>query len=311
MKRSIVMLASAVLLLSATAQAQNSGPIRFQITAGGTNLYKLAIPLPIGDYGPQRLAKMVQEVASNDLSLAGFFRVLDPKAYLANLAAEGLSINPPDWTNIGAAGVIKARVTPFGDNVSFEFRLYDVSQGNQPVLTKSYRGTMANARLLVHQWASDVVKYYTGEDSFFNSRIAFSSGASGRRRDLMVMDWDGAGVHAITNRSQNLMPAWSPSGAELAFTSYLGGKPDLYLIAAGGGRPKLLSARPGLNMGAAFSPDGREICATLSQDGNSELYLLSTAGAIIKRLTHTPFIDTSCSWSPDGKRIAFVSDRFG
>src|SRR6185503_16601148 len=111
---------------AAPARAQN-GPIRFQITAGGTNLYKLAIPLPMGDFGPHKLASMVQEVSTNDLSLAGLFRVLDPEAYLANLAAEGLSINPPDWTNIGAAGVIKARVTPFGDNVTFEFRLYDVS----------------------------------------------------------------------------------------------------------------------------------------------------------------------------------------
>jgi TolB protein len=164
---------------------------------------------------------------------------------------------------------------------------------------------------MAHQWAAEVVKYYTGEDSFFRSRIAFSSQTGPRRRDLFVMDWDGAGVQAVTSKSQNILPAWNPSGGELAFTSYLQGKPDLFVVGIGGGKPRPISQRPGLNMGAAFSPDGSKIAAVLSQDGNSEIYLLSSSGAVIKRLTNNPFIDSSPTWSPDGSRIAFVSDRHG
>ena len=52
------------------------------------------------------------------------------------------------------------------------------------------------------------------------------------------------------------------------------------------GKPRLFSARPGLNMGAALSPDGSKIAATLSQDGNAEIYLLSTSGQVLKRLTN-------------------------
>jgi len=316
LKRRIVLVAGAalatVLVLAAaqrpTRAEAGDDTVRFKITAGGTDLYKLAVPPPIGD---KANGKTAQDVLSNDLALSGFFKVLDPASFLANLQAEQLTINPADWRNVGAAGVIKARATAYGSDVKFEFRLFEVSKGDAPVLSKDYKGPMAQARQLAHQFANDVVKYYTGEDGFFASKITFAGDNGPKRRDIFAMDWDGAAVQALTTRSQNILPSWSPSGAEIAFTSFLAGKPDLYIVPSSGGKPRVVSARPGLNMGAAFSPDGSKIALTLSQDGNSEIYLLSTSGQVLKRLTNTPFIDTSPTWSPDGSRIAFVSDRHG
>jgi TolB protein len=297
------------LLVSSLAWAQNpDDPVRFKIQAGGRDLYKIATPMPIGD----KTASQVEvDVLAVDLALSGFFKVIDHKATLANLAAEGLTINPQDWRNVGAEGVIKARATAAGSDIKFEFRLYEVGKGDQPVLSKDYRGPASQTRGLVHQFAADVVKYFTGEDSFFASRIAFSGATGAKRRDVFAMDWDGGGIQQITNKSQNILPAWSPSGGEVVFTSYAAGKPDLFVMGAGGGKQRPISQRPGLNMGAAWSPDGSMIAATLSQDGNSEIYLLSPTGAVLKRLTNNPFIDTSPTWSPDSKQIAFVSDRHG
>ncbi|MDB4967213.1 MAG: domain protein beta Propeller [Myxococcales bacterium] len=316
-KKRIVLVAGAALstlLVLAAAQrpirAQASDDtVRFKITAGGTDLYKLAVPLALGD---KASAKTAQDVLSNDLALSGFFKVIDPASYLANLAAEQLTINPADWRNVGAAGVIKARATGYGADVKFEFRLFEVSKGDAPVLSKDYRGAMLQARQLAHQFANDVVKYYTGEEGFFSSKIAFAGDTGPKRRDIMTMDWDGYGASALTSKSQNILPSWSPSGAEIAFTSFAGGKPDLYVVPALGGKPRILSAQPGLNMGAAYSPDGSKIALTLSKDGNSEIYLLNTNGQVIKRLTNeTHAIDTSPTFSPDGSRIAFISDRHG
>jgi TolB protein len=303
---------STVLVLAAAqrpTQAQaGDDTVRFKITAGGTDLYKLAVPLALGDKGT---AKTAQDVLSNDLALSGFFKVIDPASYLANLAAEQLTINPADWRNVGASGVIKARATGYGGDVKFEFRLFEVSKGDAPVLSKDYRGAMTQARQLAHQFANDVVQYYTGEDGFFASKITFAGDTGPKRRDIFSMDWDGFGASAVTTKSQNILPSWSPSGAEIAFTSFSAGKPDLYIVPASGGKPRLVSGRPGLNMGAAFSPDGSKLALTLSQDGNSEIYLLSTSGQMIKRLTNERGIDTSPTFSPDGSRIAFISDRHG
>lgn len=305
--------AMAALLVLAAAErptrAQSAGDaVRFKITAGGKDLYKLAIPLPLGD---KASAKTVEDVLSNDLALSGFFKVLDPASFLANLPAEQLTINPPDWRNVGAEGVIKARATAYGSDVRLELRLFEVARGDAPVLSKDYRGPIAQARQLAHQFANDVVKYYTGEDGFFASRITFAGDTGRKRRDIFTMDWDGWGVQQLTHASQNILPTWSSSGAEIAYTSFINGKTDLFALPAGGGRPRLLSARPGLNMGAAWSPDGRKLAVTLSKDGNSEIYLLSPTGQILKRLTNERGIDTSPTWSPDGTRIAFVSDRHG
>ncbi len=88
--------------------------------------------------------------------------------------------------------------------------------------------------------------------------------------------------------------------------------PDLYVGASGGGRPKRVSAQPGMNTGASFSPDGSKIALTLSKDGNPEIYIISASdGSIVKRITTNKAIDTSPAWSPDGSQLAFVSDRNG
>jgi TolB protein len=297
-------------LPSRAEQGAHADAVHFRIQAGGRDLYKMAVPTSLG--ADSATQQMIREVLGNDLALSGFFKVLDAKSTLANLAAEGLTINPPDWKNIGAEGVVKGRATTLGNDVRLEFRLYEVARGSEAVLAKDYRGPKSELRQLVHAWAGEVVRYFTNEDNFFTSQIAFSSSAGKGRRDLWVMDWDGAGAHPVTKSSQNILPTWSPSGDGLAFTSFLAGKPDLYLMAPSGGKPRVLSARPGLNMGASFSPDGSKVAVTLSQDGNSEIYLLDAkTGAVLKRLTHSPFIDTSPSFSPDGSRIAFVSDRHG
>ena len=34
-----------------------------------------------------------------------------------------------------------------------------------------------------------------------------------RRRDIVVMDWDGAAISKLTSASQNILPSWSPSEA--------------------------------------------------------------------------------------------------
>lgn len=287
---------------------QSDDTVRFKVVNPGQSLYKVAIPVPVGD--PQSAA-LVQEVLGTDLALSGFFKVLDAKSFLADAAKEELTMTPETWRTVGAEGVVKARVTVTGGEVAAELRLYEVVKGQAAVLTKSYRVSASEPRRAAHQFAAEVVKYFTGEDSFFNTQIAFAQ-AAGRTQELTVMDWDGAGVRKVTqNGSQNILPSWHPSGGRLLYTSFVRGTPDLFSISPGEPRGRRISTRAGLNTGGVFSPDGSRIALTLSQDGNSEIYLLTPDGEIIKRLTENTFIDSSPTWSPDGSQIAFVSDRHG
>ncbi len=290
---------------AAVADEPKSGVV-IDVNAGKRTLYPIAVPMsPEGD---QAVAREVSTVASFDFTVAGVFNVLDPQSFLADLKAEGVSIDPQKWKDVGAYGVMKYRVSA----TDIEFRLYEVSKGANAVLTKTYP-RRDGTRTVVHKWCNAVVKYYTGEAGFFGSRIAFTVKMKGGHDQIFAMDFDGANAGKISNNtSTNMLPAFSPSGGQIAYTSYMRNNPDLYVGPAGGGRPKKLSAHPGMNTGAAWSPDGSKIALTLSKGGSPDIYIISASdGSIIKQITNDKSIDTSPAWSPDGGQLAFVSDRNG
>jgi TolB protein len=306
-QRQLVVTIAAVAVLSGAGERIASAQTVIDVTAQKKGAYPIALPAAVD--GDTTAAREIAQVQSFDLSVAGPFKVLDPQGFLANLQAEGLSIEPQKWKDVGALGVIKFKATP----TEIEFRLYFVADGANAKLTKKYPRAGTNTRTIVHRWCNEVVKFYTGQPGFFGSKIAFT--AKGKRSSaILAMDFDGANAYSITNNSSNnILPAWSPSGGQIVYTSFMRNNPDLYLTGAGGGRPKKLSSHTGMNTGAAWSPDGSKIALTLSKDGsNPEIYVISASdGSILTRITNDRAIDTSPAWSPDGSQLAFVSDRNG
>lgn len=305
-QRSTVIAALIFTSIASAQPADNKGSgVVIDVAGQKGGKYPIALPTaPEGD----AVAKEIAQVESFDMSVAGPFKVLDPQSFLADLKSEGLSLEPQKWKDVGAYGVIKYKVTAD----SIEFKLYEVSKGTKPSLEKSYKRAGTDTRTIVHKWANEVVKYYTGEPGFFGSKIVFTSKGKSSS-SIMAMDFDGHNAYSVSNNSStNILPSFSPSGGEIAYTSFMRSNPDLYIAPAGGGRPKKISSQKGMNTGASFSPDGSKIAVTLSKDGNPEIYIISAAdGSIIKRLTNDRAIDTSPAWSPDGSQIAFVSDRNG
>jgi TolB protein len=288
------------------ARAQEpSGGVVIDVNGAKRTLYPIAVPASLE--GDAAAAKEIAQVTSFDLSVAGVFKVLDPASFLADLKAEGLGVEPQKWKDVGAFGVIKFRATA----TDVELRLYEISKGGNPVLTKTYP-RKGDTRTIAHRWCNEVVKYYTHEAGFFGSKIAFT--AKGKSTSaIYAMDFDGANAYRVSNNgSQNILPAWSPSGGEISYTSFMRNNPDLYVAAASGGRPRKLSGQRGMNTGAAWSPDGSKVALTLSKDGNPEIYVINASdGNIVRRITNDKAIDTSPAWSPDGSQLAFVSDRNG
>jgi TolB protein len=292
--------------LAPGARAQPSGGVIIDVTGARRTLYPIAVPESVE--GDTTAAREIAQVASFDLSLAGVFKVLEPAGFLADQKAEGLTIEPQKWKDVGAFGVIKYRASP----TDIQFRLYEVSKGTTSVLSKTYPRAGGSTRQIVHRWCNEVVKYYTGEPGFFGSKIAFTAKGKGTSA-IYAMDFDGASAYKVSNNSsQNILPSWSPSGAQIAYTSFMRNNPDLYVGPAGGGRPNKLSGQRGMNTGASWSPDGSKLAVTLSKDGNPEIYVISAKdGSIITRITNDRAIDTSPAWSRDGSQLAFVSDRNG
>ena len=288
----------------------SSDAVVIDITDPERSLYPIAIP--VGVNSDPELAKLVAEVSRFNLQVSGWFNVLNPDSFLADLDAEGTSIVPRAWADVGAFGVTKYRAMRVGNRVRLQFRLYEVERGASPVLERVYSGDMGNVRDLVHQWSNEVVEHFTGEPGFFGSKLAFTANSRHGKR-ILVMDHDGHSVRSITrNRFINMLPSWSPGGDKVAFTSYMRNNPDLYVVGAGGGSPQRLSGHRGMNTGASWSPDGSRIALTLSKDGTPDIFVIdASSGQILTQLTRSPHINTSPAWSPDGREIAFVSNREG
>ena len=299
------LLAAIAVVLAAPASAQppaggDEDLPAVQISNAGVEMLKLALPKADGDAGE------ATATLSRDMDITGLFQLLDPASFPAQLQSEGLGFSSALWSQVGAQAVIKMKVS----GGVLEGRVYITARGDNAVFTKSYRA--ADLRDAVHALANDVVKSFTGQPGVFGSRIALAMTGHGPH-EIAVVDMDGGRTSVVTKMgSDSLLPAFSPTGGEIAFTSYLRNNPDLYIVSAGGGRARRVSKSAGLNTGAAWGLGGRVLALTMSYEGNSEIYKIDPSdGRVEARLTNNPAIDSSPCFSPDGAQIAFVSNRQG
>jgi TolB protein len=297
MTRAPVAVACALLIASSLAAAQGSRDVRIDISKAGGRIRLHCEPLTAPAVSAaEPTPATAAEVLANDLDHSAVFAV--SRAWAGQ--------DPGD-----AQAVVSGQWVVSGRTVRLSGEVHDLP-ARRSIMVREYRGTIDNWRLLVHRFADDVVLQFTGDPGVASSRLAFVA-SDGRNKELYVMDFDGAGLQALTaDHSIALSPSWSYDGSLILFTSYRGGGgPRIYVVHSSGGKAYLISGRSGLNTSATYSPDGREIACTLSQDGNSEIYLLDARGESPRRLTNNSAIDTSPAWSPTGREIAFTSDRDG
>src|SRR6185312_5697725 len=126
-KQNLIIVAVLGLAAGAAADPEPNGGVVLDVNGANRTLYPIATPLAPG---ADQAGKEVAQVEATDLSLAGVFKVVDPKSYLADLNAEKLGIEPQKWKDVGAFGVVKYQAS--GDSI--EFRLYEVAKGNTAVL---------------------------------------------------------------------------------------------------------------------------------------------------------------------------------
>lgn len=287
-----------------------------KITIEGANFRPLPIAVPLVKSplpGEQRkLAGVLTNVLRRDLDLSGVFQVLDPRSFIAP-ASEGVQhadVSFEAWSNVGAEGLVKAEVKRDGPGYVVTVFLYEVAAARQ-ALSKRYPMTPQNVRQVAHRIADDVFRQFTGEPGVFTTQIA-ATRRTRRGKQIVLMDFDGSNLRALsTGGALSLLPSFSPDGKTMLFTGYQRGNPDLYEVSVAGGKPRLVSAAPGLNAGGVISPDGSRVALKLSKDKSDEIYVLDRSGKNPRRLTKNLAIDSSPTWSPDGRQIAFVSARMG
>ena len=258
--------------------------------------------------------KQGQQTLMNDLAIAGIFEVLNPKSFLEDPKTSGISqaqIDFTQWLQVGADYLVKGGIWNLGaGKIKVDLRLFDVTTGSEK-LQKSFEGELAMQRMVMHNFADEIMMFFTKQQSIFSTKIVAVRKID-KTKQIYIVDFDGKNGYSVTrNSSINLLPTWSPDGKGIYFTSYMNNNPDLYRINPSGKKTVKISSYRGLNVGASVNRTGTQLALTLSKDGNSELYVMDSNGSNLKRITHSHAIDSSPTWSPDNRTLAFVSDRSG
>jgi TolB protein len=277
---------------------------------GGTDL-PLALPTPVGVHSAE--SEEIWRLLQRDMDLSGYFRLIDPDAFIepSDAGPAPGDFRFDDWDVAGAVVLAKTELKAIAGGWKLSVWVYDVP-GRRKLGGRSFTGTTKQLRTLGHRAANEIILRVTGEPGIFDTRFA-AVRASKTGKEVVLVDVDGARVIPVTrNGSINLQPAWSPSGSQLAYTSYRSGNPDLYVADLAANRTRRISSRPGMNAGAAWGPDEDRLALTLSAGGDSDVHIIHPDdGRRLRQVTQGGGIDVSPTWSPDGRFVAFASERAG
>ncbi len=152
------------------------------------------MPIAVVDFQSDAVGGQMASVIRNDLQGSGLFRSIPPASFIQqNLDAAGQP-RFPDWRQVGAAGLVVGSVAQVGGNIKVDFRLWDVIQSSQAT-GLSFTSQPSNWRRLSHIIADAIYKRVTGEEGYFDTRIAYVSETgplTARVKRIAIMDQDGA-----------------------------------------------------------------------------------------------------------------------
>lgn len=141
-----------------------------------------------------------------------------------------------------------------------------------------------------------------------NGKIAFAGNATGNY-EIYSINPDGTGLTNLTNNpASDVLPAWSPDGTKIAFSSRF--RPgdtsrEIYVMNADGSGQQRLTNNAAFDSVPSWSPDGSKIIFTSGRDGNAEIYVMNADGSNQTRLTDHTGGDFSARYHPGESKILF------
>ena len=288
-------LACAMVLALATgrAAAQGAAPtITMRIAGPGSQLSTIAVSglKSLGGDDDHRVGNAFVSTLRRDLELSGYFRIIDPHAYIEDPQTSGFELgqfNFADWRSINADFVVKGSTNVGGDGVKLTAYLYDVAQQRR-MMGKNYSGDAGDVPRMARRFADAILEAATGQKGPFDSKLAFVSTQGGRFKEIYTQSIDGQDIFRLTdNPTINLFPSFDRSTRYVLYLSYKSMAPALYLADLQQRRETRIESPHGTVIGGTLSPDGERIVASIERDGITNLYLLTRDGGEIRQLTDT------------------------
>ncbi len=265
--------------------------------------------------GTVALGHALADVVTADLKNNGLFKPVGPSS-LPMLPYDQLTAPDfPGWQARGAEMLVQGSVVAGDDGMlGVSCGLYDVALKQQLKLA-SWKFPPSDWRRAAHKCADMIYSRLSGENPFFDSRIAYiaETGPKDHRvKRLAIMDSDGANHRFITTgQALALTPRYSPDYRSILYLSYFNGSPRIYVYDITTNTQRLITESRNPTFAPRWSPDGQWVLYSMAISGNTNIYRVSAQGGPSQQLTDTPGINIGGSYSPDGSKIVFESDRSG
>ena len=273
------------------------------------------VATPANAQGTAALGKELARVITADLRNNGLFQPVGPDALPQPTFPEITSPVWGTWSSRSAEMLVHGYVRAGADGrLTVGCYLYDINLQSE-LVRQGWVVQPADWRRAAHKCADLIYSRLSGESPFFDSKIAYiaETGPKDRRRkQLAIMDSDGANHRFITNgQATALTPRYSPDYSQIVYLSYLNGAPRIYIYNIGTGQQRLVTSSNNPTFSPRWSPDGKYILYSMAIAGNTDIYRISVHGGQPVKLTDSPGLDVGGSYSPDGSKIVFESDRSG
>jgi TolB protein len=187
----VAALLATLALCSGVAHAQ----VRGEITGPGATHLPIAVPglKHLGGEPATGAAADFARVLAKDLDMSGLFQVINPKAYIEDAQASGLTrdtINFDNWRAIGALGLVRGGYYGTPTGITIESRFFDVADQSSSGGMR-FTGDVRDVPQMAHRMADSIIDYLTGRRGPFASTIAFVSNRNDRFREVYTFTFDG------------------------------------------------------------------------------------------------------------------------
>ncbi|MFW0094839.1 MAG: Tol-Pal system beta propeller repeat protein TolB [Coxiella endosymbiont of Haemaphysalis qinghaiensis] len=294
------------------------GALDLELTQGVTSAIPIAITPFVGTPVSVSGDQTISEVIINDLQKSGQFRVAALNKLGQTLeSVQQENLNYDYWRKQKVNAVVVGTIRASGINYyQVTFTLVNVFDSDNVLLSESFNAGTRNLRSLSHHISDLIYQKLTGVKGIFSTQIAYilvqRFPGKPPKYTLEVADSDGFNPQPLLVSHMPIMsPTWSPDGKKIAYVSFEGRHPAIYVQNLATGQRQQISDFPGINGAPSFSPDGTRLALVLTKTSNPNIYILNLMTRQLCEITNDWAIDTEPAWSPDGKTLLFTSNRDG
>ncbi len=306
----------ALIFLLALGADPGRAEVEIDITQGNVDPLPIALlPFEGSRKFKEKFGEQLRDVIAGNLTRSGLFRILDKKRFVGQKQPFDKAPKFSIWRALRADILVVGRMSSLTERrLAISFRIWD-THAREQLLGLQLTADKKNIRRAGHLIADSVYQRLTGEEGYFDTRIAYveeKGPKDDRKKRLTIMDQDGVGREYLTDDSHIIItPRFSPTLQEITYVSFIDKRARVHLYNVEKKTHETIAEFSSISFAPRYAPNGTTLVFSLAKGGKTNIYIMNLRTRQIKQLTDDASINTAPSYSPDGRYISFESDRGG